>query len=914
MRPPAARLLVVAVAAFSCLSAIVPAPAQAEEPAPAQGEDPSGRDHLAVLPGAETLPIAGSRTTGRLLVKFHRGVTSRERAATLDDAGAVPAERHAGFLEVKVDDPADALRDLAREESVRWVEPEVVLERMADFPQPERAELAIPQAQGVAEARGETFDGAGATVVVIDDGIDANNPDLVGRVSAGGSACATDALTPSGWHGTAVAALAAAADDGQNLTGAAPAASIRSYKVFCSVDGGAASSAVADALAEVARDMRAAIAAGGIPWVVNMSLGDRFESRAVQDGVDAVTAAGGTVVAAAGNDGGEQPNFPAGGRHVLSVGATELREGAWRVAPFSTGGAVDVLAPGGDIATWYRGGIRRMTGTSFAAPQVAGVVAALLAKGVGGSAVRALLAATTSAAHPGARYAAANGTGRVNAFRAYQTWVEGRSFSAAFPVGGSVLPTGGHATVSVEVLRYDPDPGGGHDAPAPVRASTSRILVTSDTSSLRGAGPSSVDGRGGILRQQRGTVRTVALPEGADGWIASAWKEDVAHRHPIHVVAKSNSPYGYRVQPGETAASTLRYGLRSQLVTKIGAFAGETVKVSATAPPGVGLGSPSAPAALCVWEPWDVNGDGIIQSPGADEDTQANFLPYGCYEGSGSRATFSFRAPETGVYLIGIVTASGGANGAYSIRTVVRTPRAAVRAPAYALPTRIADGYGYHYRLAAASLAQRVRGFEVQSSYRRRTASGTWVNAPWRAAGRFPSTHPVSPLLSSARPGVTYLLRARVVDRVGNVGAWSSVARTDVPVDDTSRALVSTSNIQRLSCPVDRARGTRPCYGPSVIGNTRKGFARTFSLRMTTDTRRYGVIATKCPRCGALRISVDGRHRATVSLRSSTTRYRQMVYSSGLLSTTPRRHRLELRAVTTPARYVIQVDGIRLTR
>lgn len=898
---PSARLLAAGVAAASVLGVGLPAPVLGAEPSPGA---------LSVVGDSGTALPIGSKTTGRLLVKFNRGVSARDRAAVLDEAGTVATEKHTGFVEVEAEDAAEALRDLERDDTVRWVEPEVIVSRLGDVPQPERDELAIGAARDLAASYGESFDGAGATIAVIDDGVDAANPDLAGRVVAGSSACATDALTPSGWHGTAVAALAAASDDGANMTGAAPAATIRSYKVFCSAGGGAESSAVADALAQVARDIQAAAGAGSVAWVVNMSLGDRFESRAVQDGIDAVSAAGGMVVAAAGNDGGEQPNFPAGGRHVLSVGATELRDGAWRVAPFSTGGAVDVLAPGANVATWKSGAIRRMTGTSFAAPQVAGVAAALLAKGVGGSAARALLAATTSTAHPGAAYPAANGTGRVNAFRAYQTWAQGRSFSAAFPVGGSVVPTGGHATVAVELLRYDPDPGIGHDAPAALRASSSKLLVSATASRLRGAAPEVVDRRGGVLRQHLGTVRTVSLAEGTSGWIAASWKEDVSHRHPVHVVAPSNSPYGYRVQPGQTAASTLRFGVRSQLITKIGAFAGDTVTVSATAPAGVDLGAPDAPAGLCVWEPWDVNGDGTVDSPGTDDDTQASYLPYGCYEGSGTRATFSFDAPVTGIYLIGTVTVSPQADGRYTVSTMVRTPRATVRAPAYAR-SAVTDGYGYRYRLNAATLPDRLAAFEVQSAQRTRNAAGRWVDSPWRSAGRFETTTGISPVLTRVRPGVTYLLRARVVDRVGNRGPWAAASRTDAPLDDTSAPLRWSRGTERMRCPVDRAKGVRACYGPTTSGTTRGG---TFTASLTAETRRFGVIATRCPRCGDLRVSIDGRYRATVSLRSSATRHQQLVFSSAVLGSQPQRHRLELQAVTTGRRPVIQVDGIRLTR
>jgi hypothetical protein len=229
------------------------------------------------------------------------------------------------------------------------------------------------------------------------------------------------------------------------------------------------------------------------------------------------------------------------------------------------------------------------------------------------------------------------------------------------------------------------------------------------------------------------------------------------------------------------------------------------------------------------------------------------------------------------------------------------------------MPTRIADGYGYRYGIAAQTLAQRAVAFETQSAHRRRDASGRWVSSAWRAAGRFETPLPVPPLLAGATPGTTYLLRARTVDRVGNRGPWSAIARTDVPLDDRSPHIGWSRNAVRVTCPTDRVAGTRSCYGTGASGTGRAGTPATASL--TTETRRFAVFATRCPRCGSLRVTVDGRHRATVSLRSASTRYRQLVYSSGLLGgATPTRHTLQLVASATGSRPLVQVDAIGLTR
>lgn len=97
--------------------------------------------------------------------------------------------------------------------------------------------------------------------------------------------------------------------------------------------------------------------------IINLSFGAPYYSQALADAINYAISRGVVVVAAAGNDGGLTPNFPAALPGVISVGALD---GSGNVAFYSNRGA-DVYAPG--IA--YNG----MQGTSFAAPYVAGQIA-----------------------------------------------------------------------------------------------------------------------------------------------------------------------------------------------------------------------------------------------------------------------------------------------------------------------------------------------------------------------------------------------------------------------------------------------------------------------------------------------------------------------------------------------------------
>jgi membrane-anchored mycosin MYCP len=223
--------------------------------------------------------------------------------------------------------------------------------------------------------------GAGVRIAVLDSGVQADIPALKGRVAAGMDFLHGD---PDGrqdcvGHGTEVASLIVGRPGGgSGLQGLAPGATIVPVRVSEEENdqaGGTSGDAVSFPAFAAAIDWAVD---HGHADVINLSLvsisGDTPVRAAVQRAIDK----GVVVVAAAGNQGGDQdPNstpFPAAYPGVIGVGA--LTSDGVRASYSQHGDYVDVVAAGDKItAALPGGGLKVDSGTSFAAPFVTATAA-----------------------------------------------------------------------------------------------------------------------------------------------------------------------------------------------------------------------------------------------------------------------------------------------------------------------------------------------------------------------------------------------------------------------------------------------------------------------------------------------------------------------------------------------------------
>ncbi len=327
--------------------------------------------------------------------------SSASRVATPSDSVYTlhVAERSGRSLEQLV-------RELEASPEVEWAEPNYLLELHA-VPNDALFSTQSHHYQMNAPAAWDVTTGSHDVVVaIIDTGVDIDHPDLAANIWQNPGEIAGDGIDNdlngyiddvNGWdfvsiasnqvaagedaappdnnprdfngHGTHVSGIVGAVgNNGQGTAGVAWQVSLMPLRAgYQTIEGGGSLqlSDVADALM---------YAADNGADIVNMSFGTPAVSRTLRLAIDYAVAHGVVLVGSAGNENSSVPAYPAAFHDVIAVAATD---GAVQRASYSNFGAwVDLAVPGTNInSTSIGGGFQELTGTSMAAPIVAGSAA-----------------------------------------------------------------------------------------------------------------------------------------------------------------------------------------------------------------------------------------------------------------------------------------------------------------------------------------------------------------------------------------------------------------------------------------------------------------------------------------------------------------------------------------------------------
>jgi serine protease AprX len=357
--------------------------------------------------------LFGSKSD-RVIINFQQGVDLGEAQQTiLDSTDAVKNPVTFDFISAMSCEIAEEdLASIAKLDIVKsiYLDEEIKLDIESPGPLEFDEIFQLNQCATQINSRTVPYTGLGINISIIDTGIDFTHLDLNGKKLAETSFVITDygfdadeeegPMDYNG-HGTHCAGIATGtgsqAPSGYNLTGIAPQAKLVNAKALSRFGGGFSSSVIAAIEWSVTQNVN----------IISMSLG--FSSpdpdHPVSQAVDAAVDAGIVVVVAAGNSGPlySTVGVPAAARSVITVGANDKNG---YITNFSSRGPnqlefvdPDVVAPGHNVLSPiahssllgkiteleddYVPGLGGsdyaiLSGTSMAAPMVAGAAALLL--------------------------------------------------------------------------------------------------------------------------------------------------------------------------------------------------------------------------------------------------------------------------------------------------------------------------------------------------------------------------------------------------------------------------------------------------------------------------------------------------------------------------------------------------------
>jgi subtilisin len=325
---------------------------------------------LYIVPISMIVPGMALSAEKSVIVGFHQKPGPSERAL-IRGARGLTKRTYRLINAMSVTIPEDEIEKLKKDKNVAYVEENALFWATQDPPPNQEYTNSWGVAHiGAAEAHTSVNKGTGVKIAVIDTGIDYTHEDLAGNY-AGGYDFVFDDADPFDdnfqSHGTHVAGIIAAEENGIGVIGVAPEAEIYGLKVL---DGGGFG------------QLEWIIAA--LEWavdnqmeIVNLSLEgpDRESLHIACDNAYAHL----LLVAAGGNTDGGSVSYPAAYDSVIAVTATDPDDLPADFSP--VGPELELAAPGVEVlstVTPANGTYSLLSGTSQAAPHVAGTAALLL--------------------------------------------------------------------------------------------------------------------------------------------------------------------------------------------------------------------------------------------------------------------------------------------------------------------------------------------------------------------------------------------------------------------------------------------------------------------------------------------------------------------------------------------------------